>query len=205
MISWRKIWHFIWKEDSLASFLVNILIAIILVKFVIFPVLGWFFGTSYPVVAVVSCSMEHGYSNCGSGASQLCGDTDVKDIDNFDDYWNTCGSWYEERGINKEKFLSYPLKNGFNKGDIMVLFGSKDYKVGDVIVFSTSFGDTPIIHRVVSVEEDVLQTKGDHNVDQMLFERNIKKEKVIGKAVLKIPYIGWIKVIFNEIIGGMLR
>jgi signal peptidase I len=205
-MNWKKIWFFIWKDDSFASWLVNVLLAIILVKFVIFPVLGFFLSTSYPVVAVVSCSMEHGVTNCGNGGEKnICGSNNVE-INSFDDYWEMCGEWYSDLEINKETFSEFSFKNGFNKGDIMVLVGPKDLKTGDVVVFSSGYGSTPIIHRLVGENEDGnWMTKGDHNEDQMFFEKNIKTEQILGKAVLRVPYLGWVKVIFNDIMGGVLK
>lgn len=58
-MNFKKIWKFIWHDDSLLSWIVNIVIAFILVKFVIYPGLGLILQTTYPVVAVVSSSMEH--------------------------------------------------------------------------------------------------------------------------------------------------
>ena len=54
-----KIWYFIWEDDSLASWLVNIVLAFLLVKFIIYPGLGLLLSTDYPVVAVISGSMTH--------------------------------------------------------------------------------------------------------------------------------------------------
>ena len=60
---WRKIlkrvWYFIWEEDSIWSWLVNIILAFVLIKYVVYPGLGFLLGTSHPIVAVVSGSMEH--------------------------------------------------------------------------------------------------------------------------------------------------
>ena len=55
----KKTWHFIWEDDSVWSWIVNIILAIVLIKFIIYPGLGLVLGTSYPIVAVVSDSMEH--------------------------------------------------------------------------------------------------------------------------------------------------
>ena len=57
--SFKKTWRFIWHDDSWASWFVNIIIAFILVKFLIYPGLGFILGTTHPVVAVISGSMEH--------------------------------------------------------------------------------------------------------------------------------------------------
>ena len=57
--TWKKVWHFIWEDNSIWSWIVNIILAFILIKFIVYPGLGLALGTSYPIVAVVSNSMEH--------------------------------------------------------------------------------------------------------------------------------------------------
>lgn len=194
----KKIWHFIWEDDSIWSWLVNIALAFILIKFIVYPGLGLLLGTSFPVVAVVSGSMEHDGS--------------------FEEWWQspahcdgsfcTQEEWYKEYGISAEEFQSYPFKNGFNKGDIMVLKGEepKNIKSGDVIVFLSRQGPDPIIHRVVAVTGDestgfVYQTKGDHNSDSGDIDMDIPQEAVIGKAIFRIPLLGWIKILFVDFIS----
>src|SRR3989338_1393138 len=102
---WQKIWHFLWYEDSLASWLVSIALAFVLIKFIIYPGLGLIFGTQFPVVAVVSNSMEHDQG--------------------FDAWWQSQEDLYLRFNITKNEFLDYPMRNGFNKGDIIVLVGTK--------------------------------------------------------------------------------
>ncbi|MAG52997.1 MAG: signal peptidase I [Nanoarchaeota archaeon] len=209
-MNWKKIWFFIWKDDSLLSWLVNVVLAIIIVKFIIFPALGFALNTGFPVVAVVSCSMEHGITNCGNDNREevLCGDNNLEEeITNFDDYWEICGAWYEDNAISKESFIGFSFSNGFNKGDIMVLYGvkMKDVNVGDVIVFDSGLNSAPIIHRVVGVDENGVTTKGDHNIRSESFEKDIKEDEIFGKAVFRVPYLGWVKVVFSDLVGGVLR
>ncbi len=184
----KKLWWFIWEDDSIWSWLINLLLAFILIKFIVYPGLGFLLGTGFPVVAVVSGSMEH------DGG--------------FDDWWqsqaycsNSCTQeqWYASYGITKEQFQEFPFKNGFNKGDIMVLVGvePKNIKIGDVIVYMNS---EPIIHRVVKIDSTI-QTKGDHNPDSGIIDKNIQDNAIIGKAVFKIPLVGWIKIAFVESIN----
>jgi len=93
------------------------------------------------------------------------------------------------------------MKNGFNKGDIIVLKGEDpgDLAVGDIIVFQSSRPD-PIIHRIVK-KWDVggvyyFQTKGDHNENSYasLGEDEIHEDRIIGKAIIRAPFLGWIKI-----------
>lgn len=178
----KKLWHFIWYEDSLASWIVNVVLAVIIVKFVFYPVLGFILGTSYPVVAVVSESMEHN--------------------SNFDVWWGKNNGFYENLGITKEEFLKYPFKNGFNMGDLMILLGAKSIKRGDILVYHSAKYPNPIIHRVVVADEKIT-TKGDNVGIVQDFEREILNENKIGKAVIRIPFLGYIKILFTELVGGL--
>ena len=62
---------------------------------------------------------------------------------------------------------------------------------------------------IVSIDENnIIQTKGDHNQAQLTAsnnlyrtdETNINQDQLIGKAILRIPYLGWIKIWFVELI-----
>ncbi|GAJ12836.1 unnamed protein product [marine sediment metagenome] len=115
---------------------------------------------------------------------------------NFDDWWFKNSAWYEQRNIAKEDFIQYPLKNGLNKGDIIVVWGRGEYKKGDIIIFSAPT-QYPLIHRIIS--DNKISTKGDHNPSQLSIEDKISEDKIIGKAVARIPLLGWLKLIFFEL------
>lgn len=197
----KKTWWFIWESDSWWSWPVNLLLAFILIKFIVYPGLGFIFGTAFPVVAVVSGSMEHDGS--------------------FSDWWldtaycpSSCSQeeWYANYGITEEQFKTFSFKNGFNKGDIMVLRGvkPKNIKIGDVLVFQSAYGNEPIIHRVVTISGDevtgfVYQTKGDHNSDSGNMDTNIAQNAIYGKAIFRIPFLGWIKIAFVWLITPLLE
>lgn len=218
---WGKAWHFIWYEDSLASWLANIVLAFIIIKFVLYPFLSLVLGTSLPLVAVVSESMDHGYTkeSCQERYT-LCGITITEDErTHFDEYWDACGNWYVEQGISKQTFETFRFTNGFSKGDIIVLSGKdpEDIQLGEVIVFHSRAKEPrkpyPIIHRVVGKElvgdEYVFETKGDHNeeqikppLDSMLDETNVHEDLIIGVARLRIPWMGWVKVGLVDFIKG---
>ncbi|QQG38453.1 MAG: signal peptidase I [Candidatus Woesearchaeota archaeon] len=181
----RKIWYFIWKDDSIWSWIVNIILAFLIVYFIIYPGLGLLFDTKLPVVAVVSGSMEH---------SRIP----------FDDWWDKNSDFYIKNNFTKQQFENLKFKNGFNKGDIMLLFGTapEKIKIGDVIVFNGNYRD-PVIHRVVKINkvnnEYLFTTKGD-NVDRIQsFEEKIQEKDLLGRAVLRIPYLGWVKIVFTSL------
>ena len=86
--------------------------------------------------------------------------------------------------------------NALKEGDIIIVWGKGDYKIGDIIIFDAGT-QHPLIHRIIS--EGPIQTKGDHNFDQLPMEKSISKDAVIGKGVFRIPFLGWIKLIFFDI------
>ncbi len=180
----KKVWHFIWHENSILSWIVNIILAFIIVKFLIYPGLGLALGTSHPLVAVVSGSMEH------DGLS-------------FDNWWEQNKESYIKHEITKEQFEKFSFKNGFNKGDIMLLWRIKNnVDIGDIIVYNGNYKD-PIIHRVVKKvgNKEVYLVRGDHNPKEDPIQPQADLN-VIGKAILRIPLLGWVKIIFTKIIGG---
>lgn len=189
-MNFKKIWYFIWHDDSLLSWVVNILLAFILVKFIVYPGFGLVFQTTHPVVAVVSSSMEH--------------------KENFDNWWQNSESCYLGYNIKKEDFKVYEMKNGFNKGDIIFLKGDDKFNKGNIIVFRGN-SDNPIIHRVVKIYnyDNMIyyQTKGDNYKTNcksypQLGEDKIKEENIIGKAFFRLPYLGWVKIGFTELINA---
>jgi len=159
--------------------------------------LGLLLKTDLPLVVVVTSSMSHKPEN-----GILCGSF-VENFDNsFDSYWKYCGKIYLNFGITKEEFMNFPFSNGLNVGDVAVIVGNNDYKIGDIIVFSPQGSRYPIIHRIVLVNEDgSYQTKGDHNSGQLSYEYKVEKSQIHGKVLYIIPYIGLIKVVFVRLIG----
>ncbi len=200
---WKKAWHFFWHSDSLSSWLANIVIAFLMIRFILYPLLGIVLGTSFPIVAVVSESMEHGLHN-----GKLCGN-DYENLKySFDNYWGVCGNWYEEQGISGSQFSTFPFPNGFDKGDVIILWRAnrENLNVGDILIFQGS-KPQPLIHRVVKIwEEDgqrFYQTKGDHNGGILTGnggEEQITEDRIYGQGLLRVPYLGWVKILFVDLV-----
>jgi len=198
----KHAWKFFWHEDSVWSWLANVIVAFLVIRFIVYPLLGIILGTGFPIVAVVSESMEHGLHK-----SMLCGQPFKEYRESFDNYWQACGSWYEQQGITKEQFLDFPFSDGFRKGDVIVLWraGRKNLDIGDILIFQ-GHRPQPIIHRIVEIREEegavFYQTKGDHNSNTNgggpLDENKIGEERVLGQGIIRIPYLGWVKILFVE-------
>jgi len=140
-------------------------------------------NTDYPVVAVVSKSMEH---------------------------FNPAETFYPfmgEKNYTSAQIRELPFDDGVRMGDIVVVRGVSfdEIKVGDVIVYKFS-GKEPIIHRVVEIKDGGLITKGDNNrnIDQISegIAPPIKAENIKGKAILHIPLLGYVKYVYLKITGG---
>ncbi len=179
------------RRDDWKSMIFWFPVIIILIKFIVFPFLSLITGTSLPIVIVESCSMYHG--------------------NDFKNWWSVNSDLYAFYNTSESEFGSFKFVNGLNKGDIIFILGSSSYKKGDVIVFNANSGSTqsyPIIHRIV--HDNPTGTKGDNNNLQLVAnsdfsnnkgkvdETNIDFERIQGKAVFRVPYLGWVKLFFFD-------
>ncbi|MDP7260464.1 MAG: signal peptidase I [archaeon] len=143
--------------------------------------LGYALETDYPVVSVVSESMEH---------------DDVR----------TYREWFTDRNFDETELEKWPFSKGMNKGDLVLVKGSviNELEAGDVIVYRVG-GGKPIIHRIVWINDSKIYTKGDNNknTDQegVHLAPPIQDQHVQGRAVFRVPLLGWIKIAFMNITG----
>jgi hypothetical protein len=186
----QKFWFIVWKDDSFRGWILSLLFIFIVIKFIFFPLLNLVTGTTLPLAIVESCSMYH----------------DRNMFSEFDDWWFNHQNKYGEFGVTMNTFENANFKNGFTKGDILFIVGKKPEKIeiGDVIIFNGNERN-PIIHRIMTVEQDpitqkyIFSTVGDNNNGQLIVEKNISEDQIVGKAVVRIaPYIGWGKLVFYE-------
>jgi len=182
----KKFWNYL-KQDTWHSWLVSLIILYLVIRLVFFPLMSFVTGSPLPLVIVESCSMYHHSA--------------------FDNWWDTHSSWYEAKDISKEEFSAFSYKNGLNKGDILLVLKRDNYNEGDIIIFKPnpeSTSPNPIIHRIIS--ENPFATKGDNNLAQLsannnlyrIDETSIPTSNILGKAVLRIPLAGWLKLIWIE-------
>lgn len=185
---WRKLWDFVWNSESAASWIVDLILAFVLVRFIIFPLLGFLLATSLPLVVIESGSMEHNTLD-------------------FDDWWSENGQWYLERNITQTEFQEWQFSDGLDKGDVIITRGKDKYEPGDIIIFTTEVQTIPIIHRIVKYDKNwqAFETKGDNNPEQLVYEKKIKKDEIVSTAAVRIPKIGWIKLIFVEALRALAK
>ncbi len=184
----KKIWFLLWKDDTWKGWIFSVVFLFLFIKLIFFPLLNLATGTSLPLAIVESCSMYHN----GGIAS------------NFSVWWTRHDSKYAEYTINNLDFERFSLKNGFNKGDILFIVGTKPEKlaVGDVIIFNAG-QNNPIIHRIINItkenNEHVFSTMGDNNNGQLSVEKRITSSQIVGRAVFPVaPSLGWLKLMFYE-------
>lgn len=215
----KDAWNYINHGDSLGSYIAFFIFAFIIVKFLVFPAFSFVLNNDFPIVAVVSESMEHKISG-----SSLCGQsvdiTKTFGHVEFERWWDVCGFYYEENyNISQNKFEEFRFRNGINKGDVMILYGkeSEDITIGEILIFVP--GDMNwyqshglVIHRVVDKNKENNQyhftTKGDNNrkvISNNNFEEKISEDQIVATALLRIPYIGYLKIWLEEFIGIFKR
>jgi signal peptidase I len=169
---------FYFKQESYIPYILGGAFAALALK----TVLGLILATDYPAVSVLTSSMVHDEST---------------EINHY--------KWLEENmGYNRSYIESWPMKNGFDVGDLPIVQGSDEYKVGDVIVYEVPGQSIPIIHRIIKINPDgTYMTKGDHNSGLLPFEASVKKEQIKGRVIFIIPKLGYFKVIFHWLFGGI--
>lgn len=185
---WKRFWFLLWKDQSWKGWVFSIIFLFIFIKFIFFPILSLITGTSLPLAIVESCSMYH----------------DGNLISNYNTWWDSHEEKYSNFEITKPEFQNFIFKKGFNKGDILFIIKAKPekLKIGDVIIFEAQ-RQNPVIHRIIKIENSdgkyTFSTVGDNNNGQLLQEKTISEEQLVGKAVFKLaPYLGWGKLIFYE-------
>lgn len=182
----RKFWKWLWSSNSVLSWVVSFLLAFLIVRFIFYPLIGLLLGSSIPLVVIESGSMEH--------------------FDSFDKWFEAQQEDYSKMGITEEQVQEWRFRSGLNKGDIAMIKG-RDFskiKVGDVVVFRPPEQKKAIIHRVVEVnlQQGYIATKGDANIGQLSIEKRISPEQIEGVAILRVPFIGWIKL---ALVQGILE
>jgi signal peptidase I len=107
---------------------------------------------------------------------------------------------------------SHPFERTLHVGDLIVVEGinvsninAAPYPDGDIIVFHQLSGDELIVHRAIEKRvqngEIYFVTKGDGNMGP---DQPIPSDHVIGKVVLRIPWIGHLALIMRNSTGVYL-
>ncbi len=193
-----------------------IVLALIL-AFGILQFSGTVLGTDRPVVSVVSCSM---YPEYDRGDVLGVKGADFEDLQE-DDVIVFQVPFQAELEINDERFnISGETSNtplGTVKvisvqnnqallevdGDHLQVQDGGSYTVSgqQMIVRDISGMQTPIVHRIISKDENSVATKGDNNPEQLEFEKDIRPENIHGRVLFIIPTIGMVKLAPMDFMG----
>lgn len=192
--------------------IVSIIFGVIgILMMLLIPTLKIVLDNDYPVTVMVSGSMSHNIENnkiCNSFVATI----QNKKL-NLDEWWSYCGNIYSSNfNIQKNDFESYPISNGFDIGDVLIIKNTapNNLNVGDIMLFKPQDENYfkiqgPVVHRIINKWEVngkiYFATKGDHNSNTFEnFENNIPEENVIGKVVSRVPKLGYIKITIQNIL-----
>lgn len=85
------------------------------------------------------------------------------------------------------------MQKTINVGDAVLIKLNGNYEVGDIVTYKN--GNDFITHRVVSIDDDYIITKGDNN---NVNDNPIDKSLVVGKVIKILPKVGiWKKVLLT--------
>ncbi len=79
------------------------------------------------------------------------------------------------------------MQPAIKTGSLVVVKQAPDYAVGDVITFRRE--KTPTTHRIQSIEDGMIKTKGDAN--DAPDSEPVNRSQIIGKVILAAPYLGY--------------
>jgi signal peptidase I len=168
----------LWENDYLQTVIVIVLMVVFVFGF--WFGLKWGLNTDYPMLAVASgsmCTVEP----------------------------NHCDGW------------THPFSMSLHTGDLIVVQGinPKDIyaapfnasgKSGDIIVFNNIQTGELIVHRAIELfDNDTVKTQGDGNtLPGPPKDGNVAFNQVVGKVVLRIPWIGHLALIMRDPSGVYL-
>lgn len=108
-------------------------------------------------------------------------------------------------GVQPTIIYSGSMKPNIDVGDIVIVSKTppEEIKVGDIIQYRTQNITIPIVHRVYEIYNEnntiFFITKGDSN--NAPDSEPVLSQNVMGKVVFNIPKIGWIPILFKDMIS----
>ena len=82
-------------------------------------------------------------------------------------------------GYGAAVVLSGSMEPTFSKDDLILVKKTDNIAIGDIVVYQSN--NSLVVHRVVSIDDDVVITKGDaNNIEDSSFDKSAIKGVVIG-------------------------
>lgn len=101
-------------------------------------------------------------------------------------------------GVGAATVLSGSMEPELSVGDLLIIVKQDSYSVRDIVVYQD--GRTAVTHRIVSISEDGIITRGDaNNAD----DEPITSEQIKGKVLLAIPLVGFVVNAIKSPIGTL--
>ena len=88
-------------------------------------------------------------------------------------------------GFRMFKVASGSMRPYLNVGDVIIIKKSKEYNVKDIVTYEEN-PKAYLTHRVVSIEDNMITTKGDAN---NVTDTPVNKKDVLGKVVCRFRYV----------------
>ena len=102
-------------------------------------------------------------------------------------------------GVGATVVLSGSMEPHLSTGDLLLLVERENYSVRDVVVFQD--GRTAVVHRIISMDEQEIITKGDANNAP---DEPITREQIKGEVVLAIPLVGYAVNLIKTPVGTIV-
>ena len=99
-------------------------------------------------------------------------------------------------GYGAAVVLSGSMEPVLSVNDLIIAKETEEYALGDMVVFQD--GDSVVVHRVVALDEETVQTKGDAN---NVADAPIGREMVKGKVIAHIPEAGYVVTFLKTPVG----
>lgn len=102
-------------------------------------------------------------------------------------------------GVGAAVVLSGSMEPELSVGDLLIVVSCDSYELRDVIVYQD--GQTAITHRIVSISDNGIVTRGDaNNVD----DDPITFEQIKGKVAFSIPFVGYLVNMIKTPLGTVV-
>ncbi len=97
-------------------------------------------------------------------------------------------------GFRIYKVMTGSMEPTIKISDTILIKKSNNYKKNDIVTYKDSSNEY-VTHRIISVNNDSIITKGDANNTE---DNPIKEKEIIGKMIFKISMLGFIVYLLNK-------